>query len=1033
MDTALLVGRVADSSGTVIVKARVELVDVDRNTKDKVQTNKSGLYVFSAIRPSHYRIEVSALGYKSASATLTVFVQDDIQQNFRLAAGSPLESVTIQTNGTPVQTTGAVGTVVEQTLVRELPLNGRSFQTLFQLTPGVVIAPTSFASQGQFSVNGQRTNTNYFIIDGTSGNVAIAAGVNPGQSAGGSLPAVTAFGGTNSLVSTDDVQEFAVLTSSYSSEFGRMPGAQISIVTRSGTNEFHGEVFDYIRNDAFDASDWFANRDNLKRAALRQNDYGGVFGGPILKDSTFFFTSYEGIRLRQPTSTESDVPSLAARKSAPPSMKPFFDAYPLPKGPDEGNGLARATYAFSDPSGLDAVSLRIDHHLGESLSIFGRYDYSTSDRKQRGAGINSLSTVTDTHFGLQTLTTGVTSRASSTFINDLRFNWSRSSASSHDRLDGFGGAVPLRSDMAFPPSFSEENSIFQFVAAINTRNRQLTLGRDVANVQRQINVVDNLSYQIRSHLLKAGLDFRRASPQTAPAVYMQQAAFADIQAALNLRSVFIAVVASVPVHSTFRNYSVYSQDAWKVADRLSVTYGVRWDYNPAPSGRGDNGQQPFAIENINNVPSLSLAPSGTPIYHSTLNNFAPRLGFACEVRRSSTTESIITAGAGMFYDLGNGPAGNAFGGTTFPFSAQKLFFGLPFPLSQEDASPPSIPALPPFRTVVAFPSLLKIPYVWHWNLGLQQSLGPNQTVHISYVGASGHSLLRTEEYVGGVAGVPQSFTQVLFSNNAGYSNYNALQVRLARRATAGAHIIASYSFSHSFDNVSTDSIFTGIPGQFLNPRVDYGPSDFDVRHTATLGVDYTPKFGGNSHALNTLLSNWAIDPIAMIHSPPAVNVTVSRDLGFGVYDFRPDVVPGIPMYVDDPSAPGGRRFNPLAVSVPNAQQQGSLRRNVFRGFPLFQVDLAVQRTFRITERISIKGRVEAFNLFNHPNFSPESGEMGTLDSSGRLLPQSGFGLSQATLAQGLAGGQLGTFGSGFSPLYQIGGARSLQLVLKIGF
>jgi hypothetical protein len=1033
MDTALLVGRVADSSGTVIVEARVELVDVDRNTKDKVQTNKSGLYVFPAIRPSHYRIEVSAPGYKSASAAVTIFVQDDIQQNFRLATGSPLESIIIETNGTPVGTTGAVGTVVEQTLVRELPLNGRSFQTLFQLTPGVVITPTSFASQGQFSVNGQRTNTNYFIIDGVSANVAIAAGVNPGQSAGGSLPAVTAFGGTNSLVSADDVQEFAVLTSSYAPEFGRMPGAQVSIVTRSGTNEFHGEVFDYVRNDAFDANDWFANRDNLKRAALRQNDYGGVFGGPILKDRTFFFTSYEGSRLRQPTSIESEVPSVAARNDAPISIKPFLNAYPLPNGPDEGNGLARATYAFSNPSSLDTVSVRIDHHIGASLFVFGRYDYSTSDRKQRGAGINSLSTVTNSHFVLQTFTGGLTYRGS-TFINDLRFNVSESSASGRDQLDGFSGAVPFRSELVFPPPFKEENSLFQFLPAVNARIRQLTLGREAANVQTQINVVNNVSYQIRNHLLKAGVDFRSLSPETAPAVYAQQAAFVDIQAALSLRSAFIAVAATVTVHSTFRNYSAYSQDAWKVAKRLSVAYGLRWDYNGAPSGRGANGQQPFAIEHVNNLPALSLAPLGTRIYHSTLNNFAPRLGLAYELRRSSRTESIIKAGAGMFYDLGNGPAGNAFDGTNFPFLAQKLFFGLPFPLSREDASPPpSIPPIAPFRTVVAFPSVLKVPYTWQWNLALQQSLGAEQTLNVGYVGSSGHSLLRTEEYVGGVAGVPNMFTQVLFTNNAGCSNYNALQVRFQRRSSSDARFIASYSFSHSFDNVSTDSIFNGIPGQFLNPRVDYGSSDFDIRHTATLGVDYSPKFAGSSHALNTLLGNWGIDSIAMIRSSPPVNVTVSRDIGFGVYDFRPDLLPGIAMYVDDPSVPGGRRFNPTALSVPSAQQQGSLRRNVFRGFALFQVDLAVQRNFRITERISIKARLEAFNLFNHPSFSPESGEMGTLDSSGTLVPQIAFGLSQATLAHGLAGGRLGAFGSGFSPLYQVGGARSLQVAVKLGF
>ncbi len=1033
MDTALLVGRVADSSGTVIVRARVELVDVDRNTKAKVETNESGLYVFQAIRASHYRIEVSAPGYKSASATLTVFVQDDIQQNFRLATGSPLASAAIQTNSTPVQTTGAVGTVVDQTLVKELPLNGRSFQTLFQLTPGVVITPASFANQGQFSVNGQRTNTNYFIIDGTSANVAIAAGVNPGQSAGGSLPAVTAFGGTNSLVSTDDVQEFAVLTSSYSPEFGRMPGAQISIVTRSGSNEFRGEIFDYIRNDAFDANDWFANRDNLKRAALRQNDYGGVLGGPILKSRTFFFGSYEGLRLRQPASTESDVPSLAARNSAPPSMKPFFEAYPFPNGPDEGNGLARATYAFSDPSGLDAVSLRIDHHVGESLSMLGRYDYSTSDRSQRGAGINSLSAVTETRFGLQTLTAGVTYRTSSAFINDLRFNWSESSASGSDQLDSFGGAVSLRPEMVFPSPFNEENSIFQFAPDGNARNRQLTLGREAANVQTQINIVNNASYQIKKHVMKAGLDFRSLSPETAPPVYVQQAAFTDIQAALSLSSAFIAVAATVPVHSTFRNYSAYSQDAWKPMDRLSVTYGVRWDYSPVPAGRGANGQQPFAIENVNNLPALSLAPQGAPIYHSTLNNFAPRLGLAYELTRSSKMESIIKAGAGMFYDLGNGPGGNAFDGTNFPFLAQKLFFGVRFPLSREDASPPSLPPIAPFRTVAAFPSVLKVPHSWQWNLALQQSLGADQTLSVEYVGSVGHSLLRTEEYIGGVAGVPSAFTQVLFTNNAGYSNYNALQVRFVHRARAGSHIIASYAFSHSFDNVSTDSIFNGIPGQFLNPSVDYGASDFDIRHTATVGIDYAPKFEGNSRALTALLGNWAIDSIAVTHSSPPVNVTVSRDIGFGIYDFRPDLVTGIAMYGDDPMAPGGRRFNPLALSVPSAYRQGSLGRNVFRGFPLVQVDLAVQRTFRITERISIKARVEAFNLFNHPNFSPESGEMGTLDSSGRLLPQSGFGLSQNTLAKGLSGGGTGTFGSGFSPLYQIGGARSLQLALKLGF
>jgi hypothetical protein len=588
--------------------------------------------------------------------------------------------------------------------------------------------------------------------------------------------------------------------------------------------------------------------------------------------------------------------------------------------------------------------------------------------------------------------------------------------------------VPFGPEIALPAQFNEKNSLFQFLPAVSARIRQLTLGRDVANLQTQINVVDNVSYQIQNHLFKGGLDFRRLSPRTSPAVYVQQVAFSDIQSVLSSRSAFVALAANIPVSSTFTNYSAYLQDAWKVTDRGSFTYGLRWDHNPAPTGQGANGQQPLAIANINNLPVLSLAPPGTPIYRSSTSNFAPRFGLAYAMRRSSGTDSIVKAGAGMFYDLGNGPAGNALDGTSFPFSALKLLFGAPFPLSSVDASPPPVPSAPPFRTVVAFPSDLKIPYTWQWNLTVQQSLGEKQTLTIGYLGASGHSLLRSEEYVGGVAQVPDAFTQVLFANNAGYSNYNALQIQFVRRASVGPHVIASYSLSHSFDNVSTDSVFTGIPGQFLNPSVDYGSSDFDIRHTATLGLDYSPNLECNSVALDTLFRHWTADSIIIIRSSPPVNVTVSRDIGFGTYDFRPDIIPGVAMYVDDPVAPGRRRFNPLALSVPSFRQQGTLGRNVFRGFPLFQMDLAVERKFRTTERISIKVRAEAFNLFNHPSFAPESGEMGTIDSSGRFFPQNGFGLSQATLGQGL-----GALGTGFSPLYQIGGARSLQLALKIGF
>lgn len=915
-------------------------------------------------------------------------------------------------------------------LVANLPLNGRSFQTLLQLVPGVVIAPTSFASQGQFAVNGQRTDTNAFIVDGVSANFAIAGGVNPGQSAGGWLPALTVFGGTNSLVSTEAVQEFAVLTSSYSAEFGRVPGAQISIVTRSGTNKLTGNVFECLRNDAMDANDWFANNKGLRRAALRQNDFGGVLGGPIIRDTTFFFASLEALQLRQPTSSSSAVPSLMARNKAAGAVKPFLNAYPLPNGPDEGNGLAQATYAFSNPSSLEALSLRVDHHFRESLSTFVRFAYSISDGQQRAAGSDAASTVTDTRFGVNTLTGGIEYSLSPRILNDFRFNWSQSSAGSKEELDDFGGAIPVVEQLVFSPGFNAKNSLFQFLPAVNQRAPELVLGRNIDNTQTQAHFVDSVSYPIHGHLIKAGIDFRQISPEVKPAAYEQQSFFQDISSALINQELVAEVAASVPVHAVFRNYSVFAEDSWMPSSRLRAIVGVRWDFAPAPGVRGANGLQPFAVTGFSNLPELALAPHGSPLYQASRNSFAPRIGFAYETCSSAKAESALRGGVGIYYDLSDGPVGNTLSAFSFPFTAATFVSGASFPLGPSIASPPPITTNPPFGTIEAFPLALRTPYSYHWNLSFDQAIGTSQTASISYVGAAGHRLLRTEEYIGGEAGVPTAFTHILRTDNAGYSSYNALQVSFDRR-TGRAHVIASYSLAHSLDNVSTDVDFNGIPGQFVSPRRDYGPSDFDIRHIANVGLDYSlPPVTTRPDPLRSLASGWSIAPILIWRSSPPVNPVISRDIGFGVYDFRPDLIPGVPLYVYDPRLPGGRIINAAALSMPALPRQGTLGRNFFRGYPLFQVDLAVRRSFRVGEHAHLQARVEAFNISNHPNFAPPAARLGTVEAMGNFTPQAGFGISPTTLAQGLQGG---SFGAGLSPLYQTGGARSLQLALKVQF
>jgi hypothetical protein len=1035
MDTATLLGNVFDSSGKVIAGARIELVDLDHSTRQYSQTNRSGIYVFPNTKPGHYRLTVSAAGYTTATLPqITIYVQDDIQQNFRMTSGSPLESVTIQANGTPLETTGAVVTVVEQHLVNELPLNGRSFQTLFQLTPGVVIAPTNFASQGQFSVNGQRTDTNYFTIDGVSANLGIAAGVTPGQTAGGSLPALTTFGGTNGLVSTDDVQEFAVLTSGYSAEFGRMPGGQISVVTRSGTNEFHGKISDYLRNDAFDANDWFANKDNLKRAILRQNDYSLVVGGPLQRDTTFVFLSYEGLQLRQPSSEETDVPSLTVRRSAPIILQSILNAYPLPNGPEEGNGLARATYSFSNPSNLNTGSVRVDHHLSDFVSVFARYDQSASDHQERGAALDSLSTVTDSRFGLRTLTGAITYRISSRWMNDLRVNWSESSTASNDHLDNLGGAIPLLPGIAVSSFSDPQHGLFQFISGINARHGEVSVGSNAENSQRQLNVVDNTSLQDGNHLLRFGFDFRRLWPKIMPSNYQQQDVFTDPLSALDGRASFALVGNVVAVDSRFSNYSAYIQDTWRPSDRLSLTSGVRWDYNSAPHGRGTNGMRPVALENIDTLPTFSIAPQGTPLYRAPFNNVAPRFGIAYTVRNLPGTETVIQAGVGRFYDLADVSAGDSVGAGVFPFSAKRILIDEPFPLSPADAQPPELSlATGPLSTILAFPEVLKLPETWQWNISIQQSLRNQQLLTMSYIGSIGLRLLRTEEYLGDGT---TDFAELRLTTNNAYSRYDSFQVRFQRRWITGPHILAFYALSHSLDNSSTESVFNvlnGIPSRFLDPHTDYGSSDFDIRHIATIGLDYDFPAVNGFTGLKQVLSNWSVDSIALFRSAPPVNVTISRDIGFGQYDFRPDLVNDVSLYVHDPTAPGGRAINPAAVSIPAAQRQGTLGRNFFRGFSLVQTDLSLRRQFHVSEHVRLQARVEAFNLFNRPNFGLVDGKLGILDNAGAFFAERGFGLAQTTLGRGLQGSSVAKFGSGFSPLYQIGSARSLQMVLKVEF
>jgi len=997
--TATITGRVTDSNAAVIAGAKVDANNIDTNVTFSTVTNDEGLFVLPNLPPGRYRIFVQKDGFQTiVKPNVVLHVQDIISLSFTMQLGSITQSVTVE-GGAPLiqKESAAVGTVVDRQFVANLPLNGRSFQSLIALTPGVVLTRTDPQNAGQFSVNGQRANANYFIVDGVSANIGVSNQAGFGQAEGGGAPGLTVFGGTNNLVSVDALQEFKIQTSTYAPEFGRTPGAQVSIVTRSGTNNFHGNAFDYFRNDALDATDWFANSRRLKKPPLRQNDFGGVIGGPIIKNRTFFFFSYEGLRLRLPSTLILSVPSVNARLIAPPAIKPFLNAFPVPNGRDLGNNVFEFNAAVSNPTTLDATSIRVDHTVSSKLNLFARYNDAPSEAVSRRVTLDTSKSHT------QTLTSGAIWSITPAVSNDFRANYSRHEAALFARIDDFGGAVIPPDSALFPSPFSSQDSRYNFFASPVS----FLVGKTADNFQRQINLVDTLSIISGAHQLKLGIDYRKLSPIFDPAKYLLGPNFGNINGALTGRASVVSIIhIPNPTFPVFTNLSVFGQDTWRVSPRLTLTFGLRWELNPPPSEK--NGRDPFALTGIDNPATLTLvAPQGTPLYQTIYGNIAPRIGVAYQLLQKKGRETTLRGGFGVFYDSGFGAIANAFA-NSFPNRLTKVLRNVQFPLDPAAAAPPTL-SLTPDSVIAGVDPKLKLPYTLQWNFAVEQSLGSDQTVSASYVAAVGRRLLRNG-LLFNASGSPVA----LATRNEDTSDYHALQLQFQRRLARGLQALASHTWSHSIDSASGDSS-QNLAGSAVDPKVDRGPSDFDIRHTFTAAVTYDlpkPNFGTIG---NAALHHWSIDSIVMARSAAPVNVLTGSTL-FLLPVTRPDLVAGAPLYVNDPAVAGGRRINRLAFTTP-VGRQGSLGRNALRGLPAWQVNFGLRRQFNLTEQLNLQVKAELFNAFNHPNFANPV-------ENASLTSGAAFGTSTLMLASSLGG---------LSPLYQIGGPRSMQLSLKIGF
>ncbi|HEY3581316.1 MAG TPA: TonB-dependent receptor [Pyrinomonadaceae bacterium] len=805
--------------------------------------------------------------------------------------------------------------------VQQLPLAGRSYQQLLSLVPGTVVTNNSTIDGVNVSVNGQTPAANSFAVDGASGNSNDAP-----------LAAVS---------------EVTITTNPVEPQQGRLPGAQINIVTKSGTNDFHGSLFHFFGNNVFAANDWFANSRNLGQAPRRLNNFGGTLGGPIVKDKTFFFASYEGLRLRQPMTTITDVPSLNVRQAAPGVVQTFLNAFPVPNGNRTGGGFAEFAASYANPARHDVATIRVDELINSQSLLALRYTFADSNASTRGGDSFSLNTINQVRNRAQTFTASLTQTLSPTVVLNLTGNYSRTRANGNYVVDDFGGAV-------VPTNFLNVSNS-SFGVDLNARGANIFAGSDTVYVQRQYNVLGALTVVHENHAFKFGVDYRRLAPIISSRAVEDSVLFNGLAPAVNGVATRVNHLTHLsPQTPVFDNLSLYAQDDWQRTPRLTLTYGVRWELNSAPHS---------------NV-------LGSRLWQTTYANFAPRFSFAYKISKTDGAALVLRGGVGVHYDVGQEFAGDAF------VDSVPLLGGV----SISDTSVLPVSGSLPF---ISFDPHLKLPYTIGWNISLQRELGAKQNISVAYVANTGRRLLSTET----VFDVNPQFAFTRFISNRAESNYRSLQVQFDRHLADGLKSLVAYTWARSTDDANRDTARRVLSAS-ANAEADRGPSHFDVRNSLNGLVSYELPTLFARGLGNTALRNWIAESMFAVRSARPVNVLFGFPTTYGFAYVRPSVVAGAPLYLFDPALPGGRQINSAAFFLPSTLTQGDLARNSLRGFPFCQFDLALRRSFSFSENTKLQFQADAFNVFNHPNFENPAGDdlhLGSTFGQSTALAGRGFG------------------------------------------
>ncbi len=1004
-----VVGTVTDETSGIVSGVTVAAENIETGLTRTGLTNDSGNYSIPQLPPGEYKVAASRSGFKKEVRTGVVLqVGQEARIDFALKVGAAIQQITVRSGAPLVQTEDAsVGNVIDHEKVVELPLNGREFFQLAQLAPNVFApAQNSILGSRGFNVAGNSEIANNFSLDGTDNN----------EQAGN---------GPTHRPSIDAIKEFKVMTGTYNAEYGRNSGAQVIVTTKSGTNEFHGTLFEFHRNSVFDANNFFSPA----KPAFRRNQFGGTAGGPIRKDKTFFFAGYEGLRLGQQISRLTIVPTAKMKTGDfsellpgsalcggadqpscvtikdPQSDQPFpgnripdyrlnpvgkalVAFYPAPNGP----GLRRnfASSMLRNDS-FNQFSVKIDHRLSDKnnfFASFGLYNDTSFEPSTLICGAREIP-----GFGC---TQGLNTRhfafsdvhvISPKLMHEFRFGYNRlrQPRTQQDVGIDFNGQFGIA---ATPFSIPNNTGLPAVnVTGFASLGSSFSLPHD--GRRNTFHWVDNLNYNTGNHSLKGGLDIRRFQLNEFAQFFGRgQFDFLSGFTGNPLANLLLGLPNKTTrspgnpfTYMRTTSYDFYIQDDWKVSSRLTLNAGLRYELNiPLIEHKSNN----MASFDPSSGRVLQRGPDGfgDRAYNTDANDWAPRLGIAWRPFRDNRT--VVRAGFGVFYNIqasGNGPARLYRRSHQQEFltdPADPITLSDPFPARYSASSSPS-----------GIDRNFRTAYTQQWSLNVQRELTSNMMVELGYLGLKGTHLPRYRDINQPLPGPGdllsrrpfREFGSIWFVESSAASAYHGLELRAEKRSSKGLAFLASYTFSKSIDDspgITTWSDASGgvtrlVPQNSHNLRGEHGLSDFDTRHRLVFSTVWQLPFGpgraylSQAHnVLGKLIGGWEIAGIATLQSGRPFTPLVSGDRSnTGTLNDRPNLV-GDPR-LDNPTPE--RWFNTSAFAVPPRFSFGNAGRNILHGDGLVNFDFALMRNIRLRENKTLQFRAESFNVFNHPNFA----------------------------------------------------------------